>query len=537
MTHAVDPTRATTDLAEIGLSRRGAIGVIAAAAAGASALGAPKDAPTTRAWRAIDPKAFPGGIPATPREFRGAWVATVDNIDWPSAKTISSRQQQDELRRLVATAASLNLNTIVLQVRPSCDAIYPSAIEPWSEFLTGRSGRAPNPDYDPLALWIDEAHRRGILVHAWINPFRARHHKAQFPDAPSHISRTHPALVRKYDNLLWLDPGEPLVHDRALQVVRDLLTRYDLDGIHIDDYFYPYPKPNLPFDDERSWKRASAGNPALARDDWRRDNVNRFVERLYREVHEVRREALVGISPFGIWRPGFPPGVKSMDPYTKIFADSRLWLREGWLDYCAPQLYWARDARDQPFEPLLDWWLAENSRARHLMPGLYASRVGGKEGPSWKPAEITGQIASMRARPACAGHLLFSMNVLNENRERLNDALLQSCYQAPALVAPTTWLGGSPPRSPALHAEVAGTQDSAAVLRLTWNPGSAADVFRWVLWARYGSTWTMAIRPGNERTMNLLDRGKGGTLNALALAAADRLGQESSRVALVPSEA
>ncbi|MFN5956346.1 MAG: glycoside hydrolase family 10 protein, partial [Planctomyces sp.] len=234
------------------------------------------------AWMATtDPKDNP---PAIPREFRGVWVATVANIDWPSKKGLPSDQQQAEMRRILDRAVELKLNAILLQVRPSCDAIYPSSLEPWSEFLTGQSGKPPSPEYDPLAMWIEEAHARGLELHAWVNPFRSRHFRAEGPDAANHINIARPDLVRKYDNLLWLDPGEPEAQEHSLRVIMDLVNRYDLDGVHYDDYFYPYPKDNVPFPDDAPFARARAAGETRSKADWRRANIDNFVRRLYEEI-------------------------------------------------------------------------------------------------------------------------------------------------------------------------------------------------------------------------------------------------------------
>lgn len=482
-------------------------------------------------WQSIaqsDPRA--ANIPATPREFRGVWVATVDNIDWPSTKFLTSAQQQAEITRIVDTAAALNFNTIVLQVRPTCDAIYPSTIEPWSEFLTGRSGKPPSTPYDPLKMWTDAAHAKGLLVHAWFNPFRARHQKTQFPDAASHVSKTHPAMVKKYGDYLWLDPGEPWVHDRAISIVRDLLSRYDLDGIHIDDYFYPYPQNKVEFDDRASYGRYKQSGGSLARDDWRRQNVDRFVERLYREVKTMKRTALVGISPFGIWRPGNPPGVQSMDPYVLLHADSRKWLKEGWLDYIAPQLYWPVDSKGQPFEPLLKWWVAENTKRRHVWPGLYTSRVGGKEGKVWNASEIGRQLEIIRRTPGAGGAVHFSAVALLENRPGLNN-LLRATYATPALIPATPWLNASPPQTLGV---TAAQSSNASTLAISFTPAGEPP-FRIVVGTRYANAWKCTILPGDSTTTSVPARNaEGAALQCVVISAVDRLGNESAKTVLVP---
>ncbi len=221
-------------------------------------------------------------LPPKPmREFRGVWVATVNNIDWPSKRGLSTAEQKAELLAILDRAAQLKLNAIIFQVRPACDAMYASKIEPWSEYLTGTMGKAPEPFYDPLEFAIEEAHKRGLELHAWFNPFRALHPSAKSPIATNHVSKTKSDLVRRYGKHLWLDPGERDVQDYTLSVVLDVMKRYDVDGIHFDDYFYPYKEKNgggaeMDFPDDASWKKYGARS-GLSRDDWRR----RKRERIY----------------------------------------------------------------------------------------------------------------------------------------------------------------------------------------------------------------------------------------------------------------
>ncbi len=226
--------------------------------------------------------------PAPMREFRAAWIATVGNSCWPSKPGLTTAQQKAELIALLDRAAALKLNAVIFQVRPACDALYVSSLEPWSEYLTGVQGHAPSPFYDPLAFAIAEAHKRGLELHAWFNPFRAHHFQAVSPIAPNHISQTHPEMVRSYGRYLWLDPGDPAARDYSLRVVMDVLKRYDVDGIHFDDYFYPYKEKNsagneIDFPDWPTWKKYGM-NSGLSRDDWRRHNVDVFMEQTYRAI-------------------------------------------------------------------------------------------------------------------------------------------------------------------------------------------------------------------------------------------------------------
>jgi len=346
------------------------------------------------------PAAGPAPASAPPpvaRELRGVWVATVANIDWPSRPGLPADSQRAELTALLDRAAALRLNAVVFQVRPAADALYPSELEPWSEFLTGEQGKAPEPLWDPLAFAVDGAHRRGMELHAWFNPYRARHPAAKGTEAPTHISRTHPGLVKSYGRYLWMDPGEPEVQERSLRVMLDVVRRYDVDGIHIDDYFYPYPERDsagrtVDFPDEPSWQRYRASGGRLARDDWRRRNVDDFIQRLHREIHREKPWVKFGISPFGIWRPGHPPQIQTgFDQYAMLYADARRWLREGWMDYFTPQLYWPVAQTPQSYPVLLDWWVKENVRGRHLWPGNFTSRTWEGNPTPWGAREILGQ--------------------------------------------------------------------------------------------------------------------------------------------------
>ncbi|HWL40671.1 MAG TPA: family 10 glycosylhydrolase, partial [Gemmatimonadaceae bacterium] len=299
-----------------------------------------------------------GAAPPVRREFRAVWVASVRNIDWPSKPGLSTQEQKDELIGILDRSAALRLNAVILQVRPAADALYASPYEPWSEYLTGRMGKAPDPYYDPLEFAVNEAHRRGLELHAWFNPYRARHPSSRSPASRDHISRTHPSLVKTYGTHLWMDPGERLIREHSIKVVLDVVKRYDIDGVHIDDYFYPYQvldknKKVVPFPDDASYRRAMKKGPKLERDDWRRQNVDHLIQRMYDEVKKVKPWVLVGISPFGIWRPGNPPGVVGLDQYATLYADAKKWEQEGWLDYLTPQIYWQVESKGQPYAKLL----------------------------------------------------------------------------------------------------------------------------------------------------------------------------------------
>jgi uncharacterized lipoprotein YddW (UPF0748 family) len=372
--------------------------------------------------------------PPPPREWRAAWIATVANIDWPSKPGLPTDVQQAEIKALCDTAQRIGLNALILQVRTSADALYESKLEPWSEYLTGTQGQ--HPGYDPLAVWLAECRARGLELHAWINPYRARHSSAKSALAESHVGRSRD-WVKRYGDQLWMDPGDPLAAEQTLAVVRDLLTRYAVDGIHIDDYFYPYPitdaatKQEVDFPDEPSWQRYVAKGGSLARADWRRYSVNGLVQRMYTLAHEVRPGTRVGISPFGLPKPAMrPAGIAGFSQYDKLYADVELWLREGWMDYLAPQLYWPRAQTAQAFEPLLQAWRALNPLGRPIHPGLFTSRINDTP-QSWQPDEVLAQIDAIRRLSPGSGHIHFSMVALQQNRKGLADALRAGPYATP----------------------------------------------------------------------------------------------------------
>jgi uncharacterized lipoprotein YddW (UPF0748 family) len=439
--------------------------------------------------------------PTLPREFRAAWVATVGNIDWPSHPNLTSAEQQAELVAILDRAAALNLNAVIFQVRPASDAFYDSELEPWSEWLTGQMGRAPEPYYDPLQFAITEAHARGLELHAWFNPFRARTASTR-PSVARHVSRRMPESVRQYGALQWLDPGDGAVQAHVLRVIADVVTRYDVDGVHVDDYFYPYRDRDrrgrpIEFPDDVTYRRYVRGGGRLERDDWRRSNVNRFVEQLYRTIKNEKPWVKVGVSPFGIWRPGHPTGVAGLDAYREIYADARLWVNEGWLDYVTPQLYWRASAPAQPYDRLLDWWIGENAHRRHVWPGNYTSRVGDPEA-QWEAGEILEQIRITRDAAGQLGNVHFSMRALMENRRGLADSLMAGPYAQPALVPASPWLDARPPAAPSLTVH----QDAGGAW-LAITPGDDLDVRFWIVQLRTGDAWHVVPLAGDRRRLPL----------------------------------
>ena len=466
-------------------------------------------------------------LPPVRREFRAVWIATVGNIDWPSKQGLTTEQQKAELLRILDRVADLRFNAVIFQVRTAADALYASPYEPWSEYLTGTMGVAPDPFWDPLAFVVEEGHRRGLEVHAWFNPFRARYYNRNAPVAPNHISRTHPQLVKRYGSFLWMDPGEPAVHEHALKVITDVVRRYDVDGVHIDDYFYPYKERNprtrryIDFPDQASWNRYRNRGGRMSRDDWRRANVDGFVEALYRETHKVKPWVEVGISPFGIWRPGHPEGIVGLDAYTEIYADARKWLNNGWLDYIVPQLYWKHDAPQQNYSALLRWWVEQNYFNRHVFAGNAPYRVS--IAPyRWGADEIVRQIEITRDMPGASGNVHFSTASIMNNLGGVADTLAARSYRDRALAPASAWLDGEPPKPPTARLEP--HPWLGATLRLEPDP----DAFLWVIRQRRGDAWEIDIVPAIT-TRRLVTSGVPARVpDLIAVSAVDRNGNESA---------
>jgi uncharacterized lipoprotein YddW (UPF0748 family) len=428
--------------------------------------------------------------PAIQREMRGVWIATVANIDWPSRTGLTADQQKAELVDLLDRAASAGLNAVMFHVRPAGDAVYSSSIEPWASMLSGTQGT--DPGYDPLAFAVTQAHQRGLEIHAWINPFRAGNSRDTAKLAPLHQFNQRRNLLAVYGTQLWFDPGEPAVHDHVMRVIADITQRYDIDGIHADDYFYPYQENDaagrlIDFPDSASYARSGS---TLSRADWRRANVDKFVERMYREVHAIKPMMKVGLSPFGIWRPNNPVGVTGLDAFATIYADSRKWLQQGWVDYLAPQLYWAITG-PQSYTALLDWWLAQNSANRFVWPGMATYRVNDGTSSSFSSAEIPNQLDATRNRPNGTGHILYNATTTLKKSGGAVVASLAPQYATRALVPAFTWLDNTPPPAPTLGVQGRTVQ---------FTPGAGESARWWVVRYRSGSTWTTRVIFGDQRS-------------------------------------
>jgi uncharacterized lipoprotein YddW (UPF0748 family) len=470
--------------------------------------------------------------PPMRREFRGVWVASVENIDWPSQPGLSTQEQKDELLGILDRAVALRLNAVILQVRPAADALYASPYEPWSEYLTGRMGRAPDPWYDPLEFAVTEAHKRGLELHAWFNPYRARHPSGRSPVSANHISRTHPELVKQYGSMLWMDPGEPAVRQRTIDVVLDVVRRYDIDGVHIDDYFYPYKEKDqrgrtIEFPDGSSWRKYVRSGGRLSRDDWRRANVDSLIHQVYVGIKAAKPWVKFGISPFGVWRPGYPPETSgnAFDSFAELYGDSRKWVLNGWGDYFTPQLYWPIDRPALSFPVLLKWWVEQNARDRHIWPGNYLDKVNGSP-TGWPAQELLDQIAATRAQPGATGNVYFSMRSFMFGRDNLPQKLVAGPYGEKALVPASTWLDRIPPLAPIVRV---GRDATSGANTVTIQPQGSETAWLWLVQTRTGSEWTSDVIPGLQRFL-MIPRPVIGAADEVAISAVDRNGNASSPV-------
>lgn len=373
---------------------------------------------------------------APKHEMRALWIATVSNIDWPSAPGLSAGAQQRELSAMLDMALQYRLNTIVLQIRPSADAFYRSSLEPWSKWLSGEQGKAPEPGYDPLDFAVSECRKRGLDLHVWLNPYRVMTDTSDQLSA-DHIASRYPGWIRRYGKMAYFDPGEPGVRDFVASVAGDIVRRYDIDAIHMDDYFYPYRISGVDFPDDSTFARY---NPdALGRADWRRENVNKIIRQIHDTIKAVNPWVEFGISPFGVWRnSGTDPAGSNtragQTNYDDLYADILLWQKEGWIDYVVPQIYWHIGFSIADYSVLADWW-SMNSYGCRLYVGQAPYRIDRKsQTREWRKAgEIVKQVRLNRTMPEIAGSFYFSGKVLRSNPLRLRQKLTRACYRYTAL--------------------------------------------------------------------------------------------------------
>ena len=388
---------------------------------------------------------------STKREFRAAWVATVANIDWPSKPGLSVKEQKAEAIRILDTLQKNRLNAVIFQVRPASDAFYPSTLEPWSRYLTGTPGKSPG--YDPLKFWIEESHKRCMEFHAWLNPFRLAL-KYDEPLAASHIAFEHEDWVVKYGDRLYFDPGVPETHDFIAKVVKDIVRRYDVDAIHFDDYFYPYPISGEAFPDTASFRRHHGKFTAENIDDWRRENVNSIINKLSRTIKTTKPWVKFGISPFGVWRnksddPKGSESTASATNYDHLYADVIKWQEEGWIDYLLPQLYWHIRHPAVDFDMLSKWW-NENSfeRGYYIGHAVYKLESQGAQ-DAWKSSDqLIDQIKLARELDNFQGSAFFSAKHLLKPINQFTRKLQTDAYKNKALIPVMPWIDGQSPDAP-----------------------------------------------------------------------------------------
>ncbi|MGB4844874.1 MAG: family 10 glycosylhydrolase [Ferruginibacter sp.] len=374
-------------------------------------------------------------------EFRGVWVATVDNIDWPTRGNYNSDAQKTEFIKLLDMHQQNGMNAMVVQIRPVTDAFYPSQYEPWSEFLTGTQGKPPSPYYDPLEFMITETHKRGMEFHAWMNPYRAVFNIGRSSIAATHITRIHPEWFLTYGDKKYFDPGNKEAQQYLTNVVRDVVRRYAVDAIHFDDYFYPYRIPGKEFPDYKTYRQYGNG---MAKDDWRRSNTDSIISMLSAVIKEENPKCQFGISPFGVWRNEDKDPISgsktngAQTNYDDLYADILLWLRKGWIDYVAPQLYWEFGHKIAPYEILLDWW-SKHTYGRNCYIGLGIYRANSNT--AWKDTtQLPRMIEALRNTPNIQGMIFFSSKTFNKNPNGWNDSLRLNYFKEPAEMPEMGWL-------------------------------------------------------------------------------------------------
>ena len=403
------------------------------------------------------------------REFRAAWIATVINLDWPSSPFLSTSVQKQQLIDILDGLKETGINAVVFQIRSESDAMYESSIEPWSYWLTGQQGKAPNPFYDPLKFAVEEAHKRGMEIHAWFNPYRVvRDINGAYPVASNHVSVQHPDWIVRYSNIKVLNPGLPQVRDYITEVISDVVRRYDIDGVHFDDYFYPYPVSGVAFDDNAAFLQYPNG--ISNKSDWRRNNVNLFIKEVEDSIQAIKPWVKFGISPFGIWKSGVPTGITGLSSYNDLYADCMNWMRNHYVDYLTPQLYWPFGG-GQDYGKLMPWYADSAAKYnRHFYPGQAAYRI-----PSWSASEVPNQIRANRQNPNTKGSVFFRALVgVLDNVKGFTDSLKNDLYKYPALLPIMNWKDTVKPNPPLNLAF--GKIASAGRSGLIWDiPNSASD--------------------------------------------------------------
>lgn len=385
-------------------------------------------------------------------ELRAVWVATVDNIDWPSKGNYDPEAQRAEFINLLNMHQRNGMNALIVQIRPAADAFFPSAFEPWSEWLTGTQGLPPQPFYDPLEFMINETHKRGMEFHAWMNPYRAEFKIGVSSISPNHITRIHPEWFLTYGDKRFFDPGNKEVQQYVTNIVKDVVSRYAVDAIHFDDYFYPYRIPGKEFPDSAKYLQYGNG---MNKDDWRRSNVDSIILMLSKVIKKENRYCQFGISPFGVWRNIDKDSLNGsltkagQTNYDDLYADILLWLRKGWIDYVAPQLYWEFGHKAAPYEILVDWW-SKHSYGKNCYIGLGIYRANSNA--VWKDSSLLPrQIAALRKLKGIQGMIFFSSKSFNKNPNGWSDSLRTNYFKLPVFPPPIPWIDSIRPEAPQIN--------------------------------------------------------------------------------------
>ncbi len=433
------------------------------------------------------------------REFRAAWIATVGNIDWPLKQGLPAEEQRQSFIRRLDEMKRMGMNAVIVQIRPAADAFYPSAIEPWSHYLTGKQGAPPVPMYDPLQFMVEEAHKRAMEFHAWFNPFRALVDSRKNPNPPGHVTRLHPDWIISYGGKSYLNPGIPEAREYVTDVIIDVVKRYDIDAVHLDDYFYPYRIAGVAFNDAASFAKHNPGNIA-SKEDWRRNNVNVFIQNLGSRIKVQKGWVKLGISPFGVWRNASmdtagSPTRGGQTNYDDLYADVRLWMQRGWIDYLLPQLYWEHRHRLVAFETLMAWWRDHAAYGRQVYFGLGLYRMLSKPAGAYAGTrEILSQIEDTRQLAPGTGWVLYSLSNLDKIIAPIRDSL-EAYGKTIALVPPMRWIDSVAPQPPVLKGSL-----TAQGYFLQWtqqNP--AGEPLRYVVYRFSGSE-----RPDLENAARIL---------------------------------
>ncbi len=402
------------------------------------------------------------------QEFRGAWLHTVYQGQY---KKQTTAQNQAYLRNLLDSLQLTGVNAVIFQVRPQADAFYDSKLEPWSRFLTD-DGAKPKPYWDPLQFMVEECHKRGMELHAWLNPYRVTTNAKQtLPKG--HIYHKHPERFVRYDGKMYFNPGLPENREFIGKVVEDIVSRYDIDAIHFDDHFYPYPAKGKDFDDAAAFAKYGKG---MARDDWRRHNVDLLIEELNTRIKKLKPWVRFGISPFGIWRnkTSDPRGsdTNGLQNYDALYADVLLWEEKGWIDYLLPQLYWELDHKAASSRILADWWDENSGHNRHLYIGQDVERCISK-------GELGEKVEISRSRQNVAGNCWWPGYSVTRNSGGVADSLANNLQKDIALVPPSSWLSSTPPAAPA---KVSVEPGGVIAWQAPAPQGKIGDVTRFVIY-------------------------------------------------------